>query len=85
VDDALCTLAMVLDRHRGDLFAAIRAGRVHLDPDIVHDRPVRHMVAALNATIALHRATDFAECLAGLVMEFVALERAIRPVSQSTC
>ena len=70
LDDALRALAAVLDRHRNDLFTAIREGRVRLDPAAPQTGPFRHTIAALDATIPVEVAGDFARRLAALVEEF---------------
>jgi DNA-binding transcriptional ArsR family regulator len=73
VDDTLRTLAVLLDRHRDDLFAAIRAGRVHLDAGGVAD-PIKPAVAILNATIPAEIAAAFASRVAALIEDFTGID-----------
>jgi DNA-binding transcriptional ArsR family regulator len=74
VDDAMTTLRSVFDDARDELFKAIRNGAVRLGEPEVPAGTVRPTVAALQATIPLPRAQDFAARLGALVKEFSNLE-----------
>lgn len=74
VDDILRALAVIMDRHREELFTAIRTGRVPLHPASAESGPVTPTLALLNATIPLDRAEAFAHRLTAVVEEFASLD-----------
>lgn len=73
LDDALRTFGAALDRHRDDLFRAIRAGRARIGVTGDENSPPS-TVAALDARIAPGLVRSFAERLAALVAEFAEAE-----------
>ncbi|OXM62806.1 hypothetical protein CF165_34125 [Amycolatopsis vastitatis] len=71
-DEVLRTFGAVLDRHRSDLFRAIRAGHARIGGYDGQLPP--STVAALDVRLSVERAESFAKRLSALVAEFAEAE-----------